>query len=197
MTAKIAIVYHSGFGHTEVIANALKRGAEKAGGEVALIKIPSNGEIRNEEWDYLHNAHAIIFGSPTYMGSASGPFKIFQDATSKPWMELKWKNKLAGGFTNSLGFSGDKLHTILQFVILAGQHGMIWVSLGLPGIAAESRDKYHYSRPEEMNRIGSYLGVMSQSENDSPEISPPGGDIRTAEHYGARMVDAARRWFEI
>jgi NAD(P)H dehydrogenase (quinone) len=197
MPARIAIVYHSGFGHTEIIAEAVKRGAENAGGEVSYIKIPPDGKISEDDWNALNDAHAIVFGSPTYMGSASGPFKMFQDATSGTWMKLGWKDKLAGGFTNSHGFSGDKLQTLNQFVILAAQHGMIWVSLGLPGIFEQNEEKFHSGHPEAVNRIGAYIGVMAQSENAPTDKTPPSGDIKTAELYGARMVEAANRWFNL
>ena len=64
-------------------------------------------------------ADAIVFGAPTYMGGASAPMKAFIDATSKPWYARAWKNKLAGGFTNSGGYSGDiaalaRRHSILH-----------------------------------------------------------------------------------
>mgnify|MGYP006307601681 CR=1 FL=1 len=194
MPARIAIVYHSGFGHTEVIAKSVKEGAEEAGAIVTFIKIPEDGKIGEHEWEALGEAHAIIFGSPTYMGSASAPFKIFQDATSGPWMKMEWKDKLAGGFTNSHGFSGDKLQTLVQFAILAAQHGMIWVSLGLPGVFVENEEEYHLSRPDEINRIGAYMGVMAQSENAPVDRTPPPGDIKTAGLYGKRMVEAVNRW---
>ncbi len=40
------------------------------------------------------------------MGSVSGPFKTFMDASSRVWLEQKWKDKLAAGFTISGSFSG-------------------------------------------------------------------------------------------
>jgi multimeric flavodoxin WrbA len=194
MPAKIAIAYHSGFGHTEIIARAVKEGAEEAGAVVTFIKIPEDGKIGEPEWQALGEAHAIIFGSPTYMGSASAPFKTFQDATSKQWMNMEWKDKLAGGFTNSHGFSGDKLQTLMQFAILAAQHGMIWVSLGQPGVFVENEKEYHRSQPDAANRIGAFMGVMAQSENAPVDRTPPPGDIKTAKLYGRRMAEAVNRW---
>ncbi len=170
LAAKIAVVYHSGYGHTEVIAKAVYEGTlEMKGTESKLIKVSPEGKISEADWQTLEKSDAIIFGAPTYMGSLSGPFKMFIDTTSKIFFEQKWKNKIAGGFTNSGGLSGDKLSSMLELVILAGQHGMIWVS---PGILPESP----YA-PENINRLGSYLGVMAQSDQGSPETTPPSGDI--------------------
>lgn len=187
LAAKIAVVYHSGYGHTEVIAKAVYEGTlEMKGTESKLIKVSPEGKISEADWQTLEKSDAIIFGAPTYMGSLSGPFKMFIDTTSKIFFEQKWKNKIAGGFTNSGGLSGDKLSSMLELVILAGQHGMIWVS---PGILPESP----YA-PENINRLGSYLGVMAQSDQGSPETTAPSGDIKTAKLYGKHIAEVAEKF---
>ena len=76
----IAIVYHSGYGHTQRMAQAV---AEGSGGQ--LIAIDADGTLPTSGWEQLKAADAIIFGSPTYMGSVSWQFKKFADASSKPW----------------------------------------------------------------------------------------------------------------
>ncbi len=182
----IAIVYHSGFGHTEVIAKAVAEGAKTENSTSQLIKIHQDGNITENEWQQLNDANAIIFGAPTYMGAASGPFKIFQDATSKPWFQHLWKDKIAGGFTNSGSMSGNKVNTLLQFVTLAMQHGMIWAG---PGMFAGKNKEAHIPDPEVANRLGGYIGAMAQSENDSPENTPPAGDIAFAKAYGERIAE--------
>jgi len=186
LAARIAVVYHSGYGHTEVIAKAVYKGTlEIKGTESKLIKVSPEGKIPEEAWQILEKSDAIIFGAPTYMGSLSGPFKMFIDTTSKIFFEQKWKNKVAGGFTNSGGLSGDKLSSILELVVLAGQHGMIWVS---PGILPESP----YA-PENINRLGSYLGVMAQSNQGAPETTTASGDIKTAELYGRHIAEITEK----
>ncbi len=187
---KTAIVYHSGYGHTEVVAKAVAKGAEEKG-TAALIAIGSDGKIKDEEWAVLKDAHAIIFGAPTYMGAASAQFKIFADASSKPWFADEWKNKVAGGFTNSGSFSGDKLATLQQFSVLASQHGMIWVSLGEKAAFQES--EAHQRGGHQINRLGSFMGVMTQAENVAAEGSIPEGDLKTAEIYGARVAGVAAK----
>lgn len=185
--AKIAIVYHSGYGHTAVQAEAIYRGAkEVAGAEAALI--PAEEFERN--WDTIDAADAIIFGSPTYFGSASAQFKAFLDATSARWIEGRWKNKLAAGFTVSAGMSGDKLATLQQINHFAMQHGMIWVGLGLlPGNNTST------GSPEDLNRLGGFMGAMAQADADAPpEVAPAGSDLRTAEHLGKRVAETAIRW---
>ena len=176
---KIVIAYHSGYGHTAKLAQAIETGAKNTGAETTLIDVTA---IDDAGWEALDAAHGIVFGAPTYMGSLSGPFKVFMDATSKPWFAQKWKDKVAGGFTNSGSLSGDKLSSLQQLSILAAQHGMIWVGNALPKEGNE---------PEHVNRLGSWLGVMAQSDNKSPDETPPAGDLKTAELYGARVASIA------
>lgn len=76
----VAIVFHSGYGHTARQAEAVRRGLEKVPGVSVLYLTSEEAQTR---WDDLARADAIGFGAPTYMGSASGPFKTFMDSTSK------------------------------------------------------------------------------------------------------------------
>ena len=178
----IAVVYHSGYGHTAVLAEAVKRGAESvAGTKVELIK----AEEADKNWELLEKVDGIIFGAPTYMGSVSAQFKTFMDASSKAWFQQKWANKLAAGFTNSASMSGDKFSSLQQLITFAMQHSMVWVGLGLmPGKTAD-----------ELNRIGSFSGLMAQSDSDKgPDVAPPESDRKTAEHLGKRFADTALRY---
>lgn len=182
----VVIVYHSSYGHTAAQAEAVRQGAASVeGAAVHLIKV----EDVDKNWEKFHNADAIIFGSPTYMGSASAPFKAFMDATSKFWMEQRWQNKLAAGFTNSASQSGDKLNTLVQLFIFAMQHGMIWAGLGLlPG------NNSSQGSVNDLNRLGGFSGAMAQSNNDQgPDIAPPEADRLTARHLGQRVAALARQ----
>src|SRR3546814_3292434 len=90
----IAVVYQSGFGHTEKQAQAVAEGAAAVAGARAILLPVAEAEARIEE---LNAADAIVFGTPTYMGGVSGPFKTFMDATSKVWYGRGWKDKVAAG----------------------------------------------------------------------------------------------------
>lgn len=186
---KIAIVYHSGFGHTEVQAKAVAEGAGSVeGAQVALHKAD---EITKSP-EILNDADAIIFGAPTYMGSVSAPFKAFMDATAKIWFGQGWKDKIAGGFTNSGSMSGDKFNSLMQLVTFAAQHSMVWVPLGEMNESAG--DDRPNGDPEAVNRIGAFLGAMAQSDNAPADQTPPKGDLETARRYGVRIAKAAQRW---
>ena len=86
----VAVIFHSGFGHTARQAEAVRRGIERVAGASALYLTSDEAQGRFED---LELAHAIIFGAPTYMGSVSGPFKTFMDSTSKPYSRGAWKDR--------------------------------------------------------------------------------------------------------
>jgi NAD(P)H dehydrogenase (quinone) len=185
--ARIVIVYHSGYGHTKVQAEAVRRGAEQVPGvDARLIAVADH----QAHWDEFDAADAIIFGAPTYMAGPSAPFKAFLDATSGRWAEQRWKDKIAAGFTNSAGYNGDKLATLQALSLFAMQHGMVWVGLGLlPG------NNTSKGSPEDLNRLAGFLGAMAQSNADAPpETAPPASDRATAEHLGKRVAETAIRW---
>jgi multimeric flavodoxin WrbA len=185
---RLAVVYHSGYGHTARQAQAVARGADAAG-DVDVTLVPTDDVERH--WDLLAQADAIVFGAPTYMGSASAQFKVFMDATSRTVFAAGglWRDKVAAGFTNSAARSGDKLATLQQLVIFAAQHGMHWVNLGLPPGHNNSK-----STEETTNRHGFFLGAAAQSNADEgPDVAPPPADLLTAEHLGKRVASVARQ----
>lgn len=179
---KIVIAYHSGYGHTKKQAEAVQAGAAAAAGASAsLIAV---NEITEAGWAELEAADAIVFGAPTYMGGASAQFKLFADASSKPWFGHKWKNKIAGGFTNSASMNGDKFSTIQYFVTLAMQHGMIWVGTGLMPASSSKAER------NDVNHLGGFTGALAQSPSDlGPDAGPLPGDLETARLYGARIAE--------
>lgn len=188
--AKVAIVYHSGYGHTEHQAQAVYRGAQSvAGTTVHLLSVDAfTGDDAEANWALLDDADAIIFGAPTYMGSASGDMKTFMDATAGAWAAQKWADKLAAGFTNSGAQSGDKLNTLISFVLLAGQHGMIWVNLNLmPGNNAST------GSVDDLNRVGGFIGAMSQSNTDQGTEGMLESDLLTAKHLGRRVAEKTKQ----
>lgn len=190
-TIRVAIAYHSGFGHTAKQAEAVARGAASVPGtEVSLHDV---GAPTDEVWAALDRADAIVFGAPTYMGGPSAAFKTFAEGTATAWADnLRWKDKVAAGFTNSQNIHGDKLNTLISFAILAAQHGMHWVSLGLyPGWNTSGGSS------EDLNRLGSFLGAMAQSNGDEgPEIAPPRSDLDTAAALGRRVATVTLQYVQ-
>ncbi|MFS8112516.1 flavodoxin family protein [Rhizobium jaguaris] len=181
-TSSTVVVYHSGYGHTQRMAEAV---AEGAGG--VLCAIDADGNLSDDGWVALDTADAIIFGSPTYMGGPSWQFKKFADTSSKAWFTSKWRDKVFGGFTNSASLNGDKLNTLEYFVLLAGQHGGLWVSLGVKPANVKT------SKRDDANRMGSYIAPMAQCDADAAPSEMSIGDLETARAYGERVGRVAQR----
>jgi NAD(P)H dehydrogenase (quinone) len=183
---RVAVAYHTGYGRTGSLARAVAHGAASiVGVEVTVVDVAT---LDDAGWAALDAADAIIFGSPTYFGSLSWQMKRFIEETVGRWVDgPRWKNKLAAGFTNSKTMSGDKLNTLFDLVAFTAQHGMIWVGLDLyPGWHTKD------GSPDELNRLGSWLGAMSQANSDEPsDIVPPAGDLATGEHLGRRVAEIA------
>lgn len=185
---QVAIVYHSGYGHTKKAAEAVQAGAAGTGAIATLYAIDAEGNVPDGTFDALAAADAIVFGSPTYMGTVSWQFKKFADATSKPWYTQQWKNKVAAGFTNSASMNGDKHSTLHYFITLAMQHSMVWVGTGLMPSNSKAAQR------NDINYLASSSGLMTQSPSDSsPEEGPLPGDLETAKLFGARIADYAKQ----
>ena len=180
--AHIVVVFHSGYGHTQRMAQAVAEGAD---GE--LIPIDADGNLPPADWGRLKAADAIIFGSPTYMGSVSWQFKKFADASSKAWFAQEWKDKVAAGFTSSSGMNGDKLHTLHTLFTLAMQHSMIWVSQGLMPANTKA------ARRDDINYLTSYSGAIAQAPADGGTGDMAPGDLATAKLFGKRVADIAAK----
>lgn len=174
--SEITIVYHSGYGHTQRVAQAVAEGAD-----ASLIAIDAEGNLPEGGWEALGAARLIVFGAPTYMGAPSWQFKKFADASSKVWFVEGWKNKLFAGFTNSAAMNGDKFSSIAYFWQLAMQHGGLWVGLGLlPSSKKEAtRDSINY--------VGGFGGLLATSPADASPAEMADGDLATARAFGERL----------
>lgn len=177
---RVAIVYFSSMGHTKVIAESVRRGVDRVEGvETELLSVL---DLDDDAWVRLDAADALVFGSPTYMGTVAAEFKAFMDKSGARWYERVWMDKLAAGFTVGGGLSGDKQGTLIAMQTFASQHGMIWVSMGV-GV-----------REPELDRLSSSVGLMCQAGNGPVEQTPPPEDHATAEAFGERVGGVVVRW---
>lgn len=189
--AKVTIIYFSGAGTTDIYAKAIAKGiVSNEAVEINLISInPEDihqGKYKNVSIiESLNETDTIVFGSPTYMGGVAAQFKAFADATNITWIQQKWKDKLAAGFTISGAPSGDKLNTLHYLQAFAMQHGMLWISTG-ENIAQQST-----------NRLGSWAGAMAQSLHHIDNTNLDGlisqEDLSYAELFGKRIADVTMK----
>jgi NAD(P)H dehydrogenase (quinone) len=181
----LAIAYHSGFGHTAVLADAVAAGAREAGAHVAVIAVD---RMADTDWDTLDSVDGIIFGSPTYMGSVAAGFQAFAEKTGRRCHNGTWRDKVAAGFTNSGAKSGDKVNTLVSLALFAAQHHMHWVNLGLgPGWNSSTGSE------NDLNRLGFWLGAGAQTDVDADPDQVHPSDVRTCHHLGWRVALVTRQ----
>jgi len=181
--AKVVVVFHSGYGHTQRFAQSVAQGAA-----AELIAIDAEGNIPADAWETLAEADAIIFGSPTYMGSVSWQFKKFADATSKPWYTQAWKDKIFGGFTASANVNGDKFSTLHYFMTLAMQHGGVWAGTGI------LYNNTKASQRSDVNYLASSGGPIAQTAGDASADEMNPGDLETGRQFGERIAALAQKF---
>ncbi len=183
----IAICFHSGKGHTAAIAKEIAEGAEN-GGDVRTLLV--DVAVDPVPWDSLFEADAIVFGCPTHFGGISAELKAFLDATDAFWGDMRWRDKIAAGFTCAGEPSGDKQSVLMALSVYAAQHAMVWV-----GMDPMNDIRTGQGKPEGYNIQGGYLGAMADSDGKAvTPASPPETDRLTARLFGHRVAAATRRW---
>jgi multimeric flavodoxin WrbA len=180
--ANVVVVYHSGYGHTQRMAQSVADGAN-----AELVAVDADGNVSEAGWSALDAADAIIMGSPTYMGTVSWQFKKFADASSKRWFTQAWKDKLFAGFTNSATMNGDKLSTLHYLFTLAMQHSGVWVGTGMMPSNSKA------AKRDDVNYVGSFSGAMATTPSDASAQDMLPGDLETARLFGARVLAMAER----
>lgn len=179
---KLAVIYHSAHGNTARIAELIVEGARSTPGvRCELLR----AEDLASSPEQLLAFDGFVFGSPTYLGGVSGPFKSFMDATGRLWKTHALKGKLASGFTVSALPSGDKQSTLLSMFVFAMQHGMVWVG---NAILPEQHVGVPYD--EAANRLGSWSGLMAQAGHSAGASAFAPGDLKTAHMFGRNVAKA-------
>ncbi len=175
--SQIVVVYHSGYGHTQRIAQEVAAGAD-----AELLAIDADGNLPEGGWEQLAAADAIVFGTPTYMGGPSWQFKKFADASSKAWFTRAWQDKFFAGFSVSASLNGDKGQTLAYLNTLAAQHGGLWISLGMMPANTQAATR------NDVNNLGGSVGLLVQAPSDAGADKIPQGDVDTARKFGERVA---------
>lgn len=176
----IAIVYYSGTGHTRKLADHIRQGILGKNPAAAVHMLDMSAEITEGQYQIIQNCQTVVFGSPTYMGSAAWQLKRFMDDTAKLWEQQPWNFKMAAGFTVGTARSGDKFNTLVQMMTFAMQQGMVWI--GHNALVTDVADK-----------DGTSLGMMA-TQNDDNTVLVDDEYCRQAEFFGERIATATEKW---
>lgn len=182
----VTILYFSGTGNTKLAVDAVSQGCQSVEDiSVECLEIVGTdiieGRWANEDIAAaLDKSDAIIFGTPTYMGSVAGQMKTFMDAMAPRWYTAAWRDKIAAGFTVSSLAAGDKLNALQTILVFSMQMGMVWVGTG-----------GNFSQGVNVN--GFYLGAGLQSQSEAGDEIFSVADINTAEFLGKRVAELLTR----
>lgn len=141
--AKILVLYYSSWGHIEQMARAAAEGAEKAGADVTVKRVPelvpeSVAKAAHYKLDQeapiatpeeLADYDAVIFGTPTRYGNMAAQMKNFLDQTGALWAQGKLVGKIGSVIASSATQHGGQETTITSFHTVLLHLGMVVVGL--------------------------------------------------------------------
>jgi len=156
MAPKIAIVYYSMYGHVRQLAEAEKKGIEKAGGTADLYQVaetlsdevlakmhapakPTDVPVLDDP-AVLAGYDAFLLGIPTRYGNFPAQWKAFWDKTGGQWATGGFWGKMAGLFISTGTLGGGQESTALAAMSTLTHHGIIYVPFGYAKAFAQMSD---------------------------------------------------------
>jgi NAD(P)H dehydrogenase (quinone) len=200
---KILVVYHSIYGHVQMLAKAAREGAQEvAGAEVIFRRVrefPESVQHFEQEKGYsyqvyqsqlgvpectlddLRAADGAIFGSPTRYGNMTAQMKALIDSTAQLWLTGAMEGKPAGVFTSTASTHGGQETTLLTMMVPLLHLGMLIVGVpySIPGmIHTEARGGTPYG--------------ASTIAGPQGELQPTADDLAIARTLGRRVAETTR-----
>jgi len=173
----VLIAYHSDYGNTKKMAEAIAAGVKVSQANVTVSLTTAADTSLND----LMDADVIVFGTAVHMGSMAWPMKKLIDQASKLWMDGSLEGKVGGVFATGGGFGGGGggvEQTMISLYSNFLEHGMIVVGFpkSLPGYADGGLQWGPYGRTG--NHEGMPAGVSDQA-------------LAAARSYGAYLAETA------
>ncbi|MFD9032073.1 NAD(P)H:quinone oxidoreductase [Streptomyces sp. NPDC059567] len=195
MSVKVAVIYYSATGNVHELAQAVAEGAEKAGAEVRLRRVPelapdaaidsnpawrahvdATGDVEIATLDDLEWADAYAFGSPTRFGNVAAQLKQFIDTSGGLWQQGGMADKPATAFTSAHNVHGGNESTLLALYNTFHHWGSVIVSPG-------------YTDPSVYAAGGNPYGTAHPGANGTPEENV----LQAARYQGARLAKFAKK----
>ncbi|PKS08665.1 hypothetical protein jhhlp_004718, partial [Lomentospora prolificans] len=201
MAPKIAIVYYSMYGHIRQLAEAEKRGIEKAGGTADIYQIEET--LSEDVLAKMHAApkdadvpviadpttlvdyDAFLLGIPTRYGNFPAQWKAFWDRTGGIWAKGSFYGKLAGVFISTGTMGGGQESTAIAAMSTLAHHGIIFVPLGY---------KHTFPQFSDLNEVrgGSPWGAGTFAGGDGSR-QPSAKELEVAEIQGERFYETVAK----
>lgn len=191
------------YGHIKAMAEAEKKGIEKAGGTADLFQIPETlsedvlGKMGAppkpsditvlEDPTTLESYDAFLIGIPTRYGNFPAQWKTFWDKTGKQWASGGFWGKLAGLFISTGTLGGGQESTAIAAMSTLAHHGIIYVPFGYAKAFAQMSDLSEVHG-------GSPWGAGTFSAGDGSR-QPSAKELEVAEIQGAEFYKTALKHF--
>jgi NAD(P)H dehydrogenase (quinone) len=181
---RICIIYYSSAGTLRRMAEALVEGAETAGAEVRLRRVPEFDEatgpiplVDAPQLTDLAWADGIALGTPARFGNVAAELKRFIDSTHPLWEQGALVDKAVTGFTAAGSEHGGQEVTLMALY----QSVYHWGGLIMPA---------GYVDPVQREAGGNPYGLSARSSR-SGQISP--ATAGAARVLGSRLTSVAGR----
>ncbi len=194
---KVLVLYYSGYGHVETLAQAIGEGAGGVDGvEVTIKRVPelvpeevakNSGMKLNQAApiatpDELGDYDAILFGTPTRFGNMASQMRNFLDQTGGLWMKGSLIGKVGSVFVSTASQHGGQETTITSFHTTLFHQGMVVV--GVP---------YSCTALHEMEEVsgGTPYGATTLAGDGSRQ--PSANELEIARFQGRHVAELARK----
>ena len=202
MSAKIAIVYYSTYGHVATMAKSVAKGVEAAGATCDIYQVAEtlSDEILGKmgapaKLDYpiitadkMAEYDGVIFGLSGRFGAMPAQIKTFMDSCGGLWQKGAMTGKAAGTFTSVATMGGGQESVNMSCLSFFAHQGMCFVPLGYTDPQVFTLDEVHGASPYGSGTFASVSAVHSYSCSFAKRFSAT--DILTFSTPGRRISHA-------
>ncbi|WP_136652093.1 NAD(P)H:quinone oxidoreductase [Paracoccus aeridis] len=197
--AKVLVLYHSTYGHTEAMAEAVAEGARSAGADVDIRRVPetvpedvarSSGYKMDQKAPIatvqeLTNYDAIIVGAGTRFGRLPSQMAAFWDTAGGLWATGALNGKVGGAFSSTATQHGGNELTVMSLI-----HNLMHFGLTIVGL------DYGYGGQSGVDRVrgGSPYGATTITDSDGSRM-PSEDELGGARYQGRRIAEVATKLF--
>ncbi|HRH20130.1 MAG TPA: NAD(P)H:quinone oxidoreductase [Brevundimonas sp.] len=195
---KVLVLYHSTYGHLEMMAEAVAAGAREVEGvQVDIRRVPElvpeelaiqSGYKMNQAAPVANVAEmegydAIIIGAGTRYGTVASQMRNFLDQTGGLWMKGAFVGKVGSAFTATATQHGGQETTLIGLIQTLLHHGMLVA--GLP---------YAWAGQMRMDEItgGSPYGATTITGGDGSRM-PSDNELDGARWQGRYVAETAKK----
>ena len=195
--ARVLVLYYSAYGHIETLANAVAEGADSAGAQVDIKRVP---ELVSYEAALkagykldqpaplasiadLEHYDAIVFGTGTRFGRLSSQMANFLDQAGGLWARGALHGKVGAAFTSTGTQHGGQETTLFSLITNMLHFGMVIVGLDYGFAGQTGLDHANGGTP---------YGASTIAGGDGSRL-PSAVELEGARYQGRRVAETASR----